>query len=60
METVIEPLTHIINKSLDTGIIPDDMKIAKVIPMYKSSDPSLLKNYRPITILQHVQNYCRK
>ena len=34
MEKVIEPLTYIINKSLDTGIIPDDLKIAKVIPIY--------------------------
>ena len=51
MEKVIEPLTYILNKSLDTGIIPDDLKIAKVIPIYKSSDPSLLKNYRPISLL---------
>ena len=51
VEKVIEPLTYIINKSLDTGIIPDDLKIAKVIPIYKSSDPSLLKNYRPISLL---------
>ena len=43
VEKVIEPLAYIINKSLDTGIIPDDLKIAKVIPIYKSSDPSLLK-----------------
>jgi retron-type reverse transcriptase len=27
------------------------MKIAKVIPIYKASDPSLLKNYRPISLL---------
>ena len=51
VEKVIEPLTYIINKSLDTGIIPDDLRIAKVIPIYKSSDPSLLKNYRPISLL---------
>ena len=51
MEKVIDPITYIINKSLDTGIIPDDFKIAKVIPIYKSSDPSLLKNYHPISLL---------
>ena len=27
------------------------MKIAKVIPIHKSSDPSLIKNYRPISLL---------
>ena len=51
MENVIEPVSYIINMSLDTGIISDDLKIAKVIPIYKSSDPSLMKNYRPISLL---------
>ena len=27
------------------------MKIAKVIPIYKAADPSLLKNYRPVSLL---------
>ena len=48
---IINPLTHIINRSFEAGIVPDDMKIAKVIPIYKASDPSLLKNYRPISLL---------
>ena len=26
------------------------MKVAKVIPIYKSSDPSLLNNYRPVSL----------
>ena len=50
VEKVIEPIAYIINKSLDTGIIPDYLKIAKVIPIYKSSDQSL-KYYRPISLL---------
>ena len=37
--------------SLSAGIVPDDMKVAKVIPIFKSSDPKLLKNYRPISLL---------
>ena len=48
---IINPITHIINQSLHTGIVPDNMKIAKVIPIFKSSDESLLKNYRPISLL---------
>ncbi len=48
---IIEPITHIINQSFQTGIVPDKMKIAKVIPIFKSSDPSFLKNYRPISLL---------
>ena len=45
------PMTHIINQSLHTGIVPIKMKIAKVVPIHKSSDPMLLKNYRPISLL---------
>jgi len=48
---ILEPITHIINRSLDTGIVPQDMKIAKIIPIYKSSDKTLPKNYRPVSLL---------
>jgi len=36
MQCRISPLTDIINCSFETGIIPNDIKIAKVIPVYKS------------------------
>lgn len=42
---IIVPLTHIINRSIHSGICPDDLKIAKIIPIYKASDASLQKNY---------------
>ena len=45
IENIIETLTHIINQYLSHGIVPQEMKTAKVIPIsciYKSSDPSLL------------------
>ena len=48
---ISEPLTHIVNLSLSTGVFPQDMKIAKVIPIYKSGENNLFKNYRPISIL---------
>ena len=48
---IINPITHIINRSFDTGIVPHDMKMAKVVPIYKASDRSLLKNYRPVSLL---------
>ena len=51
LDNIIHPITHIINKSFDTGILPSEMKIAKVIPIYKSSDPSLLNNYRSVTLV---------
>jgi len=48
---IINPITHIINQSLQTGIVPNKMKIAKVVPIFKSSNQSLLKTYRPISLL---------
>ena len=44
-------LTHIINKSLEMGVVPNNMKIAKLIPVFKSGDRKLFSNYRPISIL---------
>ena len=40
-----------INQSLCTGIFPDRLKIAKVIPLYKKDDPRIIDNYRPISLL---------
>jgi len=48
---ILEPLTHVINTSFEPGRLPNDMKIAKVILIYKSADKTLLKNYRPISLL---------
>ncbi|XP_065684331.1 uncharacterized protein LOC136096702 [Hydra vulgaris] len=45
------PLLHIFNLSLKQGVFPDNLKIAKVIPVLKSGDPSDVTNYRPISIL---------
>lgn len=44
-------LSEIINSSFETGLVPDELKIAKVIPLYKTGDKSQLSNYRPISIL---------
>ena len=46
-----EPLTHLINQSILQGVFPEEMKIAKVIPIYKCEDEQLVTNYRPISIL---------
>ena len=45
------PLTHIFNLSLTSGTVPNNMKIAKVVPIFKSGDNKQFNNYRPISIL---------
>ena len=44
-------LTLIINQTLSTGIFPKKLKTAKVIPIFKREEETLIKNYRPISIL---------
>ena len=51
INNILTPLTHIINLSLMTGVVPQDLKIAKVIPIYKTSSKDELKNYRPVSLL---------
>ena len=41
---ICAPLTYIINLSLNSGVVPQEMKIARVIPLFKSGDKSLLNN----------------
>ena len=45
------PLKHIINLSFSTGIFPLELKIARVIPLYKSGEKSQFSNYRPVSVL---------
>ena len=47
-------ITLIINQSLNTGIFPERLKIAKVIPIYKKDDVKMFENYRPISILPGI------
>ena len=48
---IAEPLAHIINLSLRTSVVPGKMKIAKVIPLFKSGSKTSVENYRPISVL---------
>ena len=51
IDFISKPLTHIINLSLLNGVVPCEMKIAKIIPLYKANDKSVFTNYRPVSIL---------
>ena len=52
LKSVISPLlSNIINKSMQLGIFPDKLKIAKIIPLHKGGKIDEINNYRPISIL---------
>ena len=48
---IVYPLKLIFNKSLTDGIVPDALKIAKVVPIYKKESPEEFGNYRPVSVL---------
>ena len=48
---ITTPLVHIFNSSISSGIVPNQLKIAKVVPIYKSGDSNKCTNYRPISVL---------
>ena len=54
------PMTHICNLSLETGIFPEKMKIAKVIPLYKSGIKNVFNNYRPVSLLPQFSKILEK
>lgn len=57
-------LTVILQKSLETGIVPMIWKNAKVVPVFKSGDKQLIANYRPISLIctccKHLEHIIHK
>ena len=49
--SVTPSLTRLFNLSLSSGYFPDAWKMARVVPIPKSTDMSVPSNYRPISIL---------
>ena len=49
--SLCEPLKYLFNLSIEKGVFPDDLKIARVTPIYKGEDSSDVSNYRPISVL---------
>ncbi|CAL4087967.1 unnamed protein product, partial [Meganyctiphanes norvegica] len=53
-------LEKIFNLALTTGVYPDNLKIAKVIPIFKKGSPTSVNNYRPISILSTINKIFEK
>ena len=53
-------ITQIINQSFQSAIFPDQLKIAKVIPIFKKDDSAKLDNYRPMSILPAISTVFEK
>ena len=53
---IVNPLTHICQLSLSQGYFPSDLKIAKIVHLYKYKDTCLFNKYRPISLLSVSSN----
>ena len=58
--SICSPFTNICNKSLSNGIFPNNMKIAKVIPLFKSGENDIFTNYRPVSLLSQFSKILEK
>jgi hypothetical protein len=54
------PVSILTNKSLLEGTVPDQLKIAKIKPIYKSKENDLFSNYRPISLLPALSKIVEK
>ena len=57
---ITKSLTLLTNQVITTGVYPDKLKIAKVIPIYKKGEPSIFNNYRPISLLPAISKVFEK
>ena len=53
-------LVKLFNLSIQTGVYPDLLKVAKVIPIFKKGDSTSVNNYRPISILSPINKIFEK
>lgn len=57
---ISEPISVIINQCFESGIFPQFLKIAKVIPLFKKGETFMFSNYRPISLLPSVSKIFEK
>ena len=50
-ELIIKPLLHVCNLSFKEGVFPEELKIAKVVPIFKAGDSMKVTNYRTVSVL---------
>lgn len=53
-KALVPILGHIINISIANGVYPDELKLARVTPIFKSGSKDDPTNYRPISVLSTI------
>ena len=50
-QSIASPLSMLINSCFTYGIFPNKLKLAKVVPVFKTGPSNMLTSYRPISLL---------
>ena len=58
-DCITMPLTHICNLSFKQGMFPTQLKIANVVPIYKTGNEHVFSNYRPVQCYRFSRNYLK-
>ena len=53
-------ICDIFNSCITLGMFPNLLKLAKIIPLFKSKNSKLIKNYRPISLLHLLSKLIEK
>ena len=59
-DIISEPLAKVFNKSKNNCIFPKTLKLAEVTPIHKKDETTLMKNYRPVSLLPIVSKLFEK
>ena len=57
IQIISGPLAHIMKLSIAQGVVLDQIKIARVVPLFKADDQSLFTNYRPVSVLPSFSKF---
>ena len=60
IDNYLVPLTYIMNTPLIEGIFPSELKLAKVVPIFKSGESDKVTNYRSISVLSFFSKIFEK
>ena len=56
----VKPLCHVLSLSIRQGVLPNELKVAKVLPIYKSYDKRLLKTIGQSQCCHLFKKYLKK
>ena len=55
-DIIAKPLYLIFSKSLESGVVPTDWKLANISPIHKKGSRALASNYRPVSLICLASN----